>query len=110
MLCRVTLTSPLKTGPEIQIKKHASSLEARLAAGQLSEADFGAALAELERRESEYTRLQRHRMSVADFELLTIIGRGAFGEVGTSGVVVCSATRRSNLKKVVGLWNYFNGW
>jgi len=39
------------------------------------------ALRELERRESEYTRLQRHKMSADDFEPLTIIGRGAFGEV-----------------------------
>lgn len=39
-------------------------------------------LEELERRESDYTRLQRQRMSHEDFEPLTIIGRGAFGEVG----------------------------
>ena len=26
-------------------------------------------------------RIQRHKMGVDDFELLTIIGRGAFGEV-----------------------------
>ena len=26
-------------------------------------------------------RLRRHKMGVDDFELLTIIGRGAFGEV-----------------------------
>lgn len=38
-------------------------------------------LKELERRETEYMRLKRHKMSVDDFELLTIIGRGAFGEV-----------------------------
>jgi serine/threonine kinase 38 len=36
---------------------------------------------ELERKESDYARLQRQRMSVDDFEPLTIIGRGAFGEV-----------------------------
>ncbi|XP_052201370.1 uncharacterized protein LOC127807511 [Diospyros lotus] len=46
----------------------------------------------LERKETEYMRLQRHKMSVDDFELLTIIGRGAFGEVRlcrekSSGVV-----------------------
>ncbi|EFJ43529.1 hypothetical protein VOLCADRAFT_65875 [Volvox carteri f. nagariensis] len=35
----------------------------------------------LERRESDYTRLQRQKMTVDDFELLQIIGRGAFGEV-----------------------------
>ena len=31
-------------------------------------------------------------------------------ECGTSGVVVCSASGSSNLKKVLGVWNYFNGW
>ncbi|KAL8498065.1 hypothetical protein ACS0TY_021410 [Phlomoides rotata] len=36
---------------------------------------------ELERKETEYMRLKRHKISVDDFELLTIIGRGAFGEV-----------------------------
>ena len=33
------------------------------------------------KKEKEYSRLQRHAMSVDDFELLTIVGRGAFGEV-----------------------------
>lgn len=36
--------------------------------------------------ESDYTRLQRQRMSNDDFEPLTIIGRGAFGEVHGNGV------------------------
>lgn len=40
-----------------------------------------AVLAELEKRESDYTRLQRARITPDDFEPLTIIGRGAFGEV-----------------------------
>jgi len=31
--------------------------------------------------ETEFMRLKRHRICVDDFELLTIIGRGAFGEV-----------------------------
>ena len=35
----------------------------------------------LEKKETEYMRLQRHKMGVDDFELLTLIGRGAFGEV-----------------------------
>jgi len=38
-------------------------------------------LQSLERRERDFTRLQRQRLSATDFELLTIIGRGAFGEV-----------------------------
>ncbi|KIY97675.1 protein kinase, putative [Monoraphidium neglectum] len=40
-----------------------------------------AIMGELEKRESDYMRLQRQRMSADDFEPLTIIGRGAFGEV-----------------------------
>jgi serine/threonine kinase 38 len=34
-----------------------------------------------EERESHYTRLQRQRLSMADFEPLKLIGKGAFGEV-----------------------------
>ena len=40
-----------------------------------------AALEEHARQESDFTRLQRQRMTSDDFEPLTIIGRGAFGEV-----------------------------
>jgi serine/threonine kinase 38 len=42
-------------------------------------------LGELEKRESDFTRLQRARLSADDFEPLTIIGRGAFGEVRRGG-------------------------
>ncbi|KAF9609819.1 hypothetical protein IFM89_018673 [Coptis chinensis] len=35
----------------------------------------------LEKKETEYMRLQRHKMGADDFELLTMIGKGAFGEV-----------------------------
>lgn len=38
-------------------------------------------LKNFEKKEIEYMRLQRHKMGVDDFELLSIIGRGAFGEV-----------------------------
>ncbi|XAR64039.1 Non-specific serine/threonine protein kinase [Bertholletia excelsa] len=38
-------------------------------------------LRDLERRETEYMRLQRHKVGVDDFEQLTVIGKGAFGEV-----------------------------
>lgn len=51
---------------------------------QLSEEERSAALAELQRRETEYTRLRRQKLTVDDFEPLTIIGRGAFGEVRPS--------------------------
>ncbi|KAL8158346.1 uncharacterized protein LOC141675803 [Apium graveolens] len=35
----------------------------------------------LEKKETEYMRLQRHKMGAEDFEPLTMIGKGAFGEV-----------------------------
>jgi hypothetical protein len=46
-------------------------------------------LGELEKRESDFTRLQRARLTSDDFEPLTIIGRGAFGEVSWR-VLVCA--------------------
>lgn len=38
-------------------------------------------LRNLERRETEYMRLQRRKIGIDDFEQLTVIGKGAFGEV-----------------------------
>lgn len=38
-------------------------------------------LRNLERRETEYMRLQRRKVGIDDFEQLTVIGKGAFGEV-----------------------------
>ena len=35
----------------------------------------------LERRETEYMRLQRRKIGIDDFEQLTVIGKGAFSEV-----------------------------
>jgi hypothetical protein len=56
-------------------------LERKLADAEVTEEEQNNLLKDLERRETEYMRLQRHKMGVDDFELLTIIGRGAFGEV-----------------------------
>lgn len=56
-------------------------LERRLADADVSEEEQMNILKYLEKKETEYMRLQRHKMGVDDFELLTIIGRGAFGEV-----------------------------
>jgi hypothetical protein len=62
------------------------------------------ALAELERRETEYTRLRRQKLTVDDFEPLTIIGRGAFGEVRAPQRQ--RARRRLRLRKE---WRVFSG-
>jgi serine/threonine kinase 38 len=62
-------------------KERRWSLERKLADAEVTEEEQNNLLKDLERRETEYMRLQRHKMGVDDFELLTIIGRGAFGEV-----------------------------
>lgn len=41
----------------------------------------------LARRETEYMRLQRRKIGIDDFEQLTVIGKGAFGEVWKHGRV-----------------------
>ncbi|KAK8702030.1 hypothetical protein V6N13_020400 [Hibiscus sabdariffa] len=56
-------------------------LEKKLAEANLSEEDQNNLLKYLEKKETEYMRLQRRKMGVDDFELLTMIGKGAFGEV-----------------------------
>ncbi|KAG8367199.1 hypothetical protein BUALT_Bualt16G0047800 [Buddleja alternifolia] len=56
-------------------------LERTLADSGVSEEEQMNLIKELERKEREYMRLKRHKISVDDFEMLTIIGRGAFGEV-----------------------------
>lgn len=58
-----------------------SALEKELQREGLPDEQKRAILSELEKRESDYTRLQRQRMSADDFDNLSIIGRGAFGEV-----------------------------
>lgn len=61
------------------------SLEKKLADSDVSEEEQLNILKYLEKKETEYMRLQRHRMGVDDFELLTMIGKGAFGEVCYQG-------------------------
>ena len=58
-----------------------TTLEKKLADADVSEEDQSNLLKFLEKKETEYMRLQRHKMGVDDFELLTMIGKGAFGEV-----------------------------
>ncbi|XP_038986362.1 serine/threonine-protein kinase 38-like isoform X2 [Phoenix dactylifera] len=56
-------------------------LEKQLASSQVPKEEKINLLKDLERKETEFMRLKRHKICVDDFELLTIIGRGAFGEV-----------------------------
>lgn len=57
-------------------------LERRLASSDVSEEEQINLLKDLEHKETQYIRLKRNKICVEDFDLLTIIGRGAFGEVG----------------------------
>ncbi|CAL5207046.1 unnamed protein product [Lathyrus oleraceus] len=62
-------------------KERRTVLEKKLADADVSEEDQNNLLKFLEKKETEYMRLQRAKMGVDDFELLTMIGKGAFGEV-----------------------------
>ena len=62
-------------------------LERKLADADVSEEEQNRIMKDLEKKETEYMRLRRHKMGVDDFELLTIIGRGAFGEV--TNILTC---------------------
>ncbi|KAK7355942.1 hypothetical protein VNO80_15207 [Phaseolus coccineus] len=62
-------------------KERRTILEKKLADADVSEEDQNNLLKFLEKKETEYMRLQRHKMGIDDFELLTMIGKGAFGEV-----------------------------
>ncbi|XP_073129449.1 uncharacterized protein [Henckelia pumila] len=56
-------------------------LERKLASSDVPKEEQINQLKDLERKETEFMRLRRNKICVEDFELLTIIGRGAFGEV-----------------------------
>ncbi|XP_021738949.1 serine/threonine-protein kinase tricorner-like isoform X2 [Chenopodium quinoa] len=56
-------------------------LEKQLASSDVPEEERMSLIKDLEQKETEFMRLKRNRMCVNDFELLTIIGRGAYGEV-----------------------------
>lgn len=62
-------------------RERRDALEKKLADAEVSEEEQNSILKHLEQKETEYMRMQRHKMGVDDFELLTMIGKGAFGEV-----------------------------
>ncbi|KAL6192046.1 hypothetical protein ACLB2K_038433 [Fragaria x ananassa] len=62
-------------------KERRDILEKKLADAEVSEEEQNNLLKYLEKKETEYMRIQRHKMGPDDFEPLTMIGKGAFGEV-----------------------------
>nr|POF02079.1 serine/threonine-protein kinase tricorner [Quercus suber] len=69
----------MKSLQERKERRHV--LEKKLADAEVSEEEQNNLLKFLEKKETEYMRLQRHKMGADDFEPLTMIGKGAFGEV-----------------------------
>ncbi len=67
-----------------------SVLERTLASSDVSQEEQINLLKDLERKETQYMRLKRHKICVDDFDLLTIIGRGAYGEVRDVHVTLLS--------------------
>ncbi|XP_074342087.1 uncharacterized protein LOC141679498 [Apium graveolens] len=57
----------------------------KLKSSDVSEENRQNLLKELERTETEFMRLKRQKICVDDFDLLAVIGRGAFGEVRLFG-------------------------
>ncbi|GAB2298386.1 hypothetical protein Dimus_032451 [Dionaea muscipula] len=62
-------------------KVRRSRLEKNIADGEVSGEDQHNLIKFWEKKETEYMRLKRYKMGVDDFDLLTVIGKGAFGEV-----------------------------
>ncbi|KAL3626437.1 hypothetical protein CASFOL_029986 [Castilleja foliolosa] len=56
-------------------------IERKLADAEVSEEEQNNIIKHLEKKETEYMRIQRHKMGADDFQPLTMIGKGAFGEV-----------------------------
>ncbi|XP_021898597.1 serine/threonine-protein kinase tricorner isoform X2 [Carica papaya] len=57
------------------------TLQRKAQEAQVSNEEQEEMMRNLERRETEYMRLQRRKVGIDDFEQLTVIGKGAFGEV-----------------------------
>ncbi|XP_070042306.1 uncharacterized protein [Nicotiana tomentosiformis] len=62
-------------------RERRNMLEKKLADAEVSEEEQNNLLKYLEKKETEFMRRQRHKMGADDFEPLTMIGKGAFGEV-----------------------------
>ncbi|KAF8119081.1 hypothetical protein N665_0001s0135 [Sinapis alba] len=84
-------------------KERRKMLEKKLAAAEVSEEEQNNLIKDLEMKETEYMRRQRHKMGADDFEPLTMIGKGAFGEVricrekGTGNVYAMKKLKKSEM-------------
>ncbi|KAL3655734.1 hypothetical protein CASFOL_000130 [Castilleja foliolosa] len=69
------------SGKERKLQLKRWILERKLASSDVPKEEQIHLIKDLERKETEFMRLRRNKICVDDFEHLTIIGRGAFGEV-----------------------------
>ena len=70
-------------------QKRKQILENYLTTSNLSEEEKEELRNELNRKESNYLRLQRQQLKISDFQTIRIIGRGGFGEVRMVGKRNC---------------------
>ncbi|KAF3446653.1 hypothetical protein FNV43_RR11833 [Rhamnella rubrinervis] len=84
-------------------KDRRRALQRKAQEAQISNEEQEEMLRNLERRETEYMRLQRRKIGIDDFEQLTLIGKGAFGEVrlcrakGTGEIFAMKKLKKSEM-------------
>ncbi|KAG6585669.1 Serine/threonine-protein kinase tricorner, partial [Cucurbita argyrosperma subsp. sororia] len=84
-------------------KERRRTLQRRAQEAQVSAEEQEEMLRNLERRETEFMRLQRRKVGIDDFEQLTVIGKGAFGEVrlcrakGTGEIFAMKKLKKSEM-------------
>ncbi|KAL0558029.1 hypothetical protein IC582_006592 [Cucumis melo] len=84
-------------------KDRRRTLQRRAQEAQMSVEEQEEMLRNLERRETEFMRLQRRKVGIDDFEQLTVIGKGAFGEVrlcrakGTGEIFAMKKLKKSEM-------------
>ncbi|MED6162247.1 hypothetical protein PIB30_068566 [Stylosanthes scabra] len=84
-------------------KDRRRELQRKVQEAQISVEEREEMMRNLERRETEYMRLQRRKVGIDDFEQLTVIGKGAFGEVrlcrakGTGEIFAMKKLKKSEM-------------
>ncbi|CAN1274044.1 Serine/threonine-protein kinase 38-like [Linum perenne] len=84
-------------------KERRRTLQRRAQEAQVSTEDQEELMKNLARRETEFMRLQRRKVGIDDFEQLTVIGKGAFGEVrlcqakGTGEIFAMKKLKKSEM-------------
>ncbi|CAI0558290.1 unnamed protein product [Linum tenue] len=84
-------------------KERRRTLQRRAQEAHVSSEEQEELMRSLERRETEFMRMQRRKVGIDDFEQLTVIGKGAFGEVrlckakGTGEIFAMKKLKKSEM-------------